>query len=45
MEPQAEAPTSKPLASVMIEIDPTLDAPTVSEKAPPSAALADAWKD
>ena len=45
MEPQAEAPASKPLASVMIEIDPTLDAPAVSEKALPSAALADAWKD
>jgi chromosome segregation protein len=45
MEPQAEAPASKPLASVMIEIDPTLDAPAVSEKPLPSAALADAWKD
>jgi hypothetical protein len=29
----------------MIEIDPTLDAPAVSEKPLPSAALADAWKD
>jgi chromosome segregation protein len=45
LEPQAEASAERPLASVMIEIDPTLDAPAVSEKPLPSAALADAWKD
>ena len=44
MEPQAEAPAAKPLASVMIEIDPTTESPKPAAPSP-SAALADAWKD
>ena len=46
LEPQAEASAERPLASVMIEIDPVADAqePQQSPRQSPSAALADAWK-
>jgi chromosome segregation protein len=51
MEPQAEpdtepeaAPARRQLASVMIEIDPTLEEPRAPAAPSPSAALADAWK-
>ena len=44
IEPQAaETAAAKPLASVMIEIDPMIDAKTPAAPSP-SAALADAWK-